>query len=150
MSLVTSYLHPLFQPNVFISRVNNLVRMIKRSNIKFNAVAFRGMSGSIVAPVVAARLNKQMIMIRKSDDDSHSNLSVEGDTSVRSYIIIDDRIASGETVRTINRHLSEFTFNQAKLRGVFLYYHPGDDSEKDLQNMLKLNVPVRKLNNVYV
>ncbi len=146
MKIVSEYLTPLFQPTVYANKVNSLVRLIRKSNIKFKAVAFTGMSGSMIGPAVAARLKKDMVLIRKSGEDRHSTQEVEGRKDIKSYIIIDDRIATGDTVRSIMSGVSSFTKNQAKLMGIFLYYHPGFSSEEELKGIIKTNVPVRKLN----
>ena len=83
--------------------------------MEFDAIAFRGMSGCLFAAVLAYELRKPMIMVRKRvkrgdggyTTDSHSSMFVEGDQSARTYIIVDDFIASGATVREIHKEIKE-------------------------------------------
>lgn len=145
MKVISDYLAPLFQPDLFTKKVNSMVRLIRSSNIKFKAIAFTGMSGSMIGPAIAARLKKDMILIRKGSDDCHTSKEVEGRKDIKSYIIIDDRIVTGNTVKSIVNGVSSFTKNQAKLMGVFLYHHPYDLNEKQIKGRIKMNVPVRRL-----
>lgn len=73
----------------------------------FDTLAFRGMSGAFLGPALAARLNKQMILVRKNDG-SHSPYLVEGNTNARRYIIVDDFVDSGETMTAITEKVKEF------------------------------------------
>jgi len=48
-----------------------------------------------------------MILVRKGEE-RHCPMKVEGDQAARRYIIIDDFIDSGHTVRTIVKEVKEF------------------------------------------
>ena len=76
------------------------VKRLWRKQTEFDAIAFRGLSGALIAPSVADQLGKKLIAIRKPDDGSHGT-SVEGETSETQYIILDDFVSSGSTVRAI-------------------------------------------------
>lgn len=67
----------------------------------FDTIAFRGVSGTILAAPLALAMNKEMVLVRKDEDDSHSYYKVEGNQDVRRYIIVDDFVCSGETGRQI-------------------------------------------------
>lgn len=73
--------------------------------VEFDAVAFRGLSGALIAPIIAWEMDKMVIAVRKRtcEDDyyCHSARRVEGDIGARTYVIIDDCISSGATVRAI-------------------------------------------------
>ena len=97
-----SWLEPALNPSL---RKKTVKRIIETINVlvgsdKFDAIAFRGMSGALIAPAVAAKLRKNLIMVRKTDG-SHSGYDMEGETNVANYIIVDDLIASGATVDAI-------------------------------------------------
>ena len=88
-----------------------------------DAIAFRGVSGALIAPSVADKLGKHLIVSRKANDDSHSIYDVESSsTKVKNYAIVDDLIGTGNTLRTI-RFTIENTFPKARCVGVVLY-HP--------------------------
>ena len=60
--------------------MKGLVAGIKESGIECDAIAFRGMSGALVGPMVALELGKEFIMVRKRNANSHSSYMVEGNT----------------------------------------------------------------------
>lgn len=70
----------------------------------FDAIAFRGLSGQLFAPIIAIRLRKTLLAVRKGED-THSTQMVEGDLGARNYIIIDDFIAGGNTVNQIIKEI---------------------------------------------
>lgn len=84
----------------------------------FDAFAFQGMSGALIAPLLAYENNKSLIMVRKpkfveSDTKKtspldHSAHRVEGDLDARRYIIVDDFTASGTTVHSIASQIRLF------------------------------------------
>lgn len=76
------------------------------SPIKFDAIAARGLSGFLFAPIVAMTLNKTLLVVRKGES-CHSGRTVEGDVGARSYIIIDDFISSGNTVAATVNDIAE-------------------------------------------
>ena len=106
-------------------RLNKFLKKAKEvlKPVEFDAIAFRGMSGALVAPLLAHKLNKTLIMVRKDSDNSHAMRMVEGDMNAKRYLILDDFLASGETVRTIVRAAYGFTDGEAQCVGVMLYYH---------------------------
>ncbi len=67
----------------------------------FDAVAFSGNSGSAVGFHLAARLRKGVLLVRKDGETIHSCHTVEGATWAESYLIVDDLIDKGDTIRHI-------------------------------------------------
>src|ERR1035437_5312438 len=99
---------------------------------QFDAIAFRGMSGALVAPLLAHKLHKTLIMVRKGDGESvrsHSMRNIEGDDAAKRYLIVDDFLASGNTVRDIAREVRYFTGGKAECIGAMLYYHHIDSGD---------------------
>lgn len=96
---------------------------------KFKAIAFRGMSGALIAPSVADLMDKQIILVRKTEIDDHRSHSfepVEGTVGV-DYFIIDDLTMSGRTVREIQTqiHTAEQEHNRGphgKCVGIYLFH----------------------------
>lgn len=74
----------------------------------FDALAFSGMSGAFIGPPVAMMMRKSMLLVRKPNDTTHSEFQVEGDITVKSYVIIDDFICSGDTRKFIIDSIKEF------------------------------------------
>lgn len=79
-----------------------ITKRLDRTAIFFDALAFRGLSGAVVASAVAMRMGKDLIGVRKGEDTHSCYPEVEGAPyrSIR-YIILDDQIASGHTLNAI-------------------------------------------------
>ena len=92
--------------------------IIKKNNLRFTSIAFRGMSGALVAPAVAAALGKNLVLVRKRSEGCHTIRVVEGEQS-GNYIIIDDFIETGRTCKTI---ISEIAKHNKTARKRMLYF----------------------------
>jgi hypothetical protein len=79
-------------------------------NIEYTSIAFRGMSGALVAPLLAIRLRKGLLMCRKESENSHGG-RVEGDTRGGGYIIVDDFTSLGTTIRGIVDTIAQWQRN---------------------------------------
>ena len=104
--------------------VSKLVKYLENKN--FDAIAFRGNSGALVAIPVAHMMDKNLLLVRKGG--SHSSSKVEGafPDGPANYIIIDDHIDTGKTMKTIINKI--YQFNPAyKCVGIFLYANDSDD-----------------------
>jgi adenine/guanine phosphoribosyltransferase-like PRPP-binding protein len=92
-------------PDLRRMTVENVVRILRHYD--FDAIAFSGLSGALIVPTVAMLMNKTLLAVRKDKDACHSGRLVEGDHNARRYIIVDDMISSGDTVRSIVGKISE-------------------------------------------
>lgn len=112
--------------------IKDLCALIKKHNLDFDSIAFTGLSGALVAPSVADKLNKNLIAIRKDNCDSHaasySDEFIEGNLDSKKYIIVDDLIFSGSTIKRIMRKID---FSECV--GVFLY---SPEMKKNNKSML--------------
>ena len=99
-----SHLTPMLTPERARYTVKQVVKMIKARGLEFDAIACRGVSGLLIAPIVAMRLNKTLIVVRKGEK-THSSRSVEGDHGAKRYLILDDFIDEGDTVRAITHYV---------------------------------------------
>lgn len=86
----------------------------------FDAIAFSGMSGAIMAPMIAMALKKPLIMVRKDTSNCHSKRKVEGAYDAGTYIIVDDLVCSGDTCKRIYDSIKEVNAN-AICVGVYVY-----------------------------
>jgi hypoxanthine phosphoribosyltransferase len=99
----------------------NLARKIRAQKLKFDAIAFTGLSGALIAPLVADKLKKPIIAVRK-EKTTHSDCFVEGCFSGKKYIIVDDQISTGATIKSIKDKIKKDPlFRQYKLEAIFLY-----------------------------
>lgn len=101
----SDYLEDLLTTEVLQERAERCADILHGRD--FQAIAFRGMSGALIAPTVAMLTDKTLIMVRKGES-THSVLMVEGDKAADKYVIVDDFIFSGETVAEILRQVRVF------------------------------------------
>jgi|TARA_B100001094_G_scaffold158506_1_gene153425 adenine/guanine phosphoribosyltransferase-like PRPP-binding protein len=91
---------------------------LKKYDGSYDAIACCGTSGLMVVPQIAELLKKNIIVVRKNTD-GYSDFMVEG-ASTRQYIIIDDLVCSGGTVKHIIKNIKE-EIPIAKCMGVWSY-----------------------------
>lgn len=127
--IISHYLETVIDPKKLPQTIKRMVKELKPYADRFDAIAFTGMSGTLVAPAVALKLKKSFLMVRKTEKlGSHSAYTVEGDMSTQRYLILDDQISTGTTVIDILKKISECeSFDKPpKCVGVALY---NDSSE---------------------
>jgi adenine/guanine phosphoribosyltransferase-like PRPP-binding protein len=98
--------------------IMNTYAALKKYDKEYDAIACMGVSGIMVVPQIAELLNKNIIVVRKQVD-RYSDFMVEG-AYTNKYIIIDDLICSGGTVKAIIKNIKE-EIPQAKCIGVWSY-----------------------------
>lgn len=89
---------------------------------------------SAVAFPLAVMLNKPLIHVRKSK--GHSKRMVEGYYGAKTYVIVDDFIESGKTLREIKNHIIKAHKNmQMKApRCIAVVLYNGNTSESSINN----------------
>lgn len=112
------YLSSTFVTKKRTAAIKALVARLRRRG--FDTIACRGLSGMVVAPTVAYLLDKQVLVVRKSVADNHSRSWVESSGEPRRYIIIDDFVFDGHTVKAIADRVAE-RYPAAKCAGVYCY-----------------------------
>jgi orotate phosphoribosyltransferase-like protein len=122
MKIDSSYLRETFDAKKVRIIVRAMTKMVKDSNVEFDTVVFRGMSGALIAPILAYRLKKYVAVCRKESDGSHSGHSgkLEGNVDIKNFIIIDDFIDMGTTVEIILKTVKDCS-PSSKCVGIFLY-----------------------------
>lgn len=115
-----SHLEYMIRTNQLKTTVYQSVKFLRTHKLdqQFDSIAFRGISGALIAPVLAMRLNKNLIAVRKSTSGCHSCHTVEGYHGSKRYIIVDDFISSGETVESIISNIREFANEDSQCVGV--------------------------------
>ncbi len=124
MKVKSDYLNKVFKPDKFAEILDETIKAILAFKPKFDAIAFTGVSGAAMAFPVSAATGIPLICIRKSKDNTHyfkgKNPKYEGITGIKKYIILDDFVTSGETIRTIKWEIK--TENpKAKCVGIYTY-----------------------------
>lgn len=122
------YMGKLLDTDELRATTEQAVEMLRPIAHTFDAVAFRGISGAILGPIIAMALGKSMILVRKPNDGSHSQQNaswgptsfsadsghngkltslIEGDVNTRKYIIVDDFQSQGTTARAIRNEINK-------------------------------------------
>jgi adenine/guanine phosphoribosyltransferase-like PRPP-binding protein len=133
------HLTPILHPKLLKKVIDDLVIEINKSKLKFEAIAVRGLSGTLVAAPVALALNKEIIAVRKKVTD-HSPWNVENVFDCN-YIIIDDLMQTGHTATEIISKINKIE-NKAKCVGIFLYNNECDMSHEATGAKELKNVPI--------
>jgi adenine/guanine phosphoribosyltransferase-like PRPP-binding protein len=111
-------------PRKLKNRIQKCVNILTPLKNNFDSIAFMGISGALVAPAVASELGKHLIAVRK-EITRHSTHNVEvGFKKPKNYIIIDDFVDSGSTIKSIVQNIQR-RHPQAKLFEYLMYnpYH---------------------------
>jgi len=139
MIIRSTYLAPLFKR--YGTVLDCLCKAISKDLNSFDAIAFRGASGMMIAPMVAHTLKKDFILVRKelSEEKRHSYYELEGKETVSNYIIIDDGIDEGNTINKIlaamkNRYRASFCYK------IFLYNQYGINTDFRKDNYKKIPI----------
>jgi len=107
-----------------VSRTEEKIHSVP--NLEFQAIAVSGISGLILGTALAIRLHKRLIIVRKEKESRHSSFITEGVLSIDgvdriNYVIVDDFIFTGQTIRRIQAEVCIHTNNRSKCLGAFLY-----------------------------
>lgn len=97
----SDYLRRVLDPNQLKIVIDAAAERLKPHIDTFDSIAFMGMSGSALAWPLSYILGKKVICVRKPQIKSHSWDAVEGVGTTRNYIIVDDLIDTGTTIRNI-------------------------------------------------
>ena len=138
MSCTSSYLTNALHFNLIKKNVKGIVARLKILGIEFDGIAFTGMSGALVAPLVADKMKKKLLMVRKDGDGSHSSYAVEGHRDVKRYIVLDDLICTGASVRNVVKGILKMRHNYEltglECVGVFCWYERYFDVDNCVTN----------------
>lgn len=91
---VRSYLSQAFDDHE--KAAFDMRRACKGDLRNFDTMVGTGLSGSLFIPPLAQILEKKYAIVRKSTENSHSGLPIEGDLG-RKWIFVDDFTSSGAT-----------------------------------------------------
>jgi orotate phosphoribosyltransferase-like protein len=126
-TIQTDYLNRVYEVKLFVKVVDRAVKTLTafRKKNHFDAIAFTGTSGAALAYPLSIKMKVPLICVRKSVKDNHYGSKLEGCINARTYIIVDDFICSGSTMRKIEKAVKKGIWyrenTEPKLVGVYLY-----------------------------
>lgn len=119
-TIKSDYLNSIYQVQDYKKLVNKAAAAIKAFKLKnpFDAIAFTGTSGAALAYPISAMLKIPLICVRKGAN--HYGEPIEGCVTATKYIIIDDFISMGRTMKKIISTIKK-EMPTAKPVAIFLY-----------------------------
>lgn len=140
MRYTSGYLYKPFVPELREKVLNSCVDQLNQLSLAFDAIAFSGMSGALIAPTLADLLGKELILVRKPSDNSHSYDTVQGFRDGVSYIVVDDFISTGKTVKyIIDTIANNGDFKHYSCKAIFCYARDQENSgAKRIANDMRL------------
>jgi len=103
----SEYLKPALIHRHVVNVIKGVRAIVAKNALEFDTIVFRGMSGTLIAPVVAFTLEKELLLVRKKKEDCHSWYSIEGNLAMQKYIVLDDCICSGDTLSAVFSAINE-------------------------------------------
>ena len=97
----STHMRPYLTATSLEKKLGLAERVLRLFADKFDTIAFRGMSGAFLGPPLAMRLHKNMAMVRKVTDDSHSMMLLEGSKLCNRYVVVDDFASTKATLNKI-------------------------------------------------
>ncbi len=134
-----SYLHGL-TPKNWNKTLEELALKITLHHEGCNIIAGRGMSGAMIVPALAHRLNVDWCIVRKTIHDCHSGFRAEASNWPDSpkIVFVDDIVDSGTTFRETVRSVKEHCCG-AEFLGLVMYYQtPGSIRQLNLSTIFNL------------
>ena len=103
--------HASYLDNVFIRKnqdkcIREIKKLIQNKNLEFDGFVVTGVSGIAMGAILSRVLKKELVIVRKYNDLSHSAYSVENYNFGKKYIFLDDLIASGDTYKRVRESIS--------------------------------------------
>jgi adenine/guanine phosphoribosyltransferase-like PRPP-binding protein len=135
----SSYLSRVYKKD-FLKVVPATVKLLEKFRKKnyFDAIAFTGSSGAALAFPLSYLMKLPLIHVRKGDGN-HFGQPIEGTISSKNYIIVDDFIASGYTVRKIVKTIKKEYAHEANPVAIYLYN--SSDRRKSLDDIPIISLP---------
>lgn len=121
------YLKSIFDVKLRNRTVAAIVKTLRANKVKYDTIAVTGVSGVTMGSMVAFHLKKRLAIVRKKSDTTHSWINVEHLPESRNkgkfhrYVIIDDLISSGDTVKNIASSIKKETGGKSECVGAVLY-----------------------------
>lgn len=120
LKIRSCYLDPVYDPKTLIKICQKISSILKDEMPKFDTLVGRGNSGALVISPLAHSLQIPFGIVRKNDSSHYDDKKLYEGCVPEKYVIIDDKISTGTTVRSILREVGKRNKN-AKCVGLILY-----------------------------
>lgn len=126
----------IFQIHTRDKIVKRAVDVLQTWSKHFDAIAISGYSSAMVVPIIADKLKKNIVLVRKPSEVRNSDYNVEGEHNQR-VLFFDDLISTGDTIRRIHDGLKLI---KCKMVGLYLYESPTTAKliPREFSNIIKM------------
>lgn len=116
----SSYLANVMDRTIRKQKIESGVKLLKVRKFKAAAIVASGISGAIIGDAIAGLLDRKFAIVRKAKENNHGR-PVEATEYINGkYVIVDDCIDTGATVKHIIERMAE---NQAGSKCVGIILH---------------------------
>ena len=123
--------------------IRQIKELIKKHNLQFDGFVVTGVSGIVMGSILCRSLRKDLVIVRKDNDGSHSGYSVENYKTSKNYIFLDDFVSSGKTFRRVKDKIKE-TFSSLKKSYWYPFDKKFDKESKIIGQILYSGTPIYK------
>jgi orotate phosphoribosyltransferase-like protein len=99
--------------------IDEAINSLSKISHQFDTIVCCGTSGLLVVPQICESLRKNILVVRKKKEQRYSPFAYEGAVP-KNYIIVDDLICSGSTIKHILNTIEE-DCDSAKCLGVYIF-----------------------------
>ena len=123
MMIRSGYLDHVFTPEKLKETVRlakKKLRQIHKVN-PFDTIVFTGISGAALGFTLSYETGFPVAVVRKSGESTHSSYRIEGNCGTDRYLLLDDFIEGGHTIRRIIKRMEENLKTKPKCAAVLLH-----------------------------
>lgn len=121
--------------------IREAVAVLKTWAKDFDAIAMSGYSSAMIAPIIAHKLKKNLVLVRKKSEERQSHHKVEGQHGQR-VLFLDDLIDSGDTFCRIKDGVESIG---CRIVGTYLYNINFSEPVPHKNNFENMNIPKNDL-----
>jgi len=101
--------------------IQDAVSNLRKSGLEFRTIVACGLSGALIAPAIAARMNKVLVFVRKGESTHGHQVEIDITGDIGDYVIIDDLVEFGRTINRIRQALDGDHKYGGHCVGVYFY-----------------------------
>jgi adenine/guanine phosphoribosyltransferase-like PRPP-binding protein len=114
--------------------VKSCKALLKKKKLDFDTIGVRGHSGMLIGAPLAMQLKKDLLIVRKKGEKSHSSNSVTGWGRDQKILLVDDFICTGATLKAMHKEIKA-NCDSPTILGILLYASGRRETEWLLTNV---------------
>lgn len=86
--------------------IRDCKKALRKASLDFDTIVCTGVSGTLIAPTLAYKLDKHLLVVRKTTTGSHATAMVEGRIGAR-VLYVDDFVSTGATLKRMQQQVNK-------------------------------------------